>query len=410
MLRLAAALKRRFWHDAGGLGEGWRWLEASLALAADAPPALRVKAQQRAAWIVWEMGDVTRSEELFGASLAAADDDDHLSRLEALIGLSHRALGTGGPELDAAAERMAEAIEHARHDGAPGALVEPLIVAGQLAQARRDLGQARAHFEEALDMARAAGDVWGAANALLQCGALALVAGKHSHAEALLAESVRLSVESGDRGVVFAHATAALAQALTAQGKLEAARSRLREGGDAVGGMKNPPGASFLLEAAAAWLAAAGMLPAAVEAWAAAEAYRTDHRWPVIPQEQQSRRRSWAATREALGTVRFETRWATGGSRDVQEALDIAMVAVEAADLQDLPAAPTPAQRGRFNLTPREQEVLALVASGMSDGEIASSLVISKKTASVHVANIKAKLGASSRVEVATIALREGFT
>src|SRR5215218_167252 len=229
MLRLAAALRRRFWHDAGGLGEGLRWLEASLAVAADAPAALRVKAQQRAASIVWEMGDVNRSEELFEASLAAADDDDHPSRFEALIGLSHRALGTGGPELDAAAERMAEAIEHARHDGTPGALVEPLIVAGQLAQARRDLAQARAHFEEALDMAHAAGDVWGAANALLQCGALALAAGEHSHAEALLAESVRLLVESGDRGVVFAHATAALAQALTAQGKLEAARSRLRE-------------------------------------------------------------------------------------------------------------------------------------------------------------------------------------
>jgi predicted ATPase/DNA-binding CsgD family transcriptional regulator len=411
MLRLAAALKRRFWHDAGGLGEGLRWLEASLAVAADAPAALRVKAQQRAAWIVWEMGDVDRSEELFEASLAAADDDDHPSRFEALIGLSHRALRTGGPELDAAAERMAEAIEHARHDGTPGALVEPLIVAGQLAQARRDLAQARAHFEEALDVARAAGDVWGAASALTQCGALALAAGEHSHAEALLAESVRLLIESGDRGVVFAHATGALAQALTAQGKLEAARSRLREGGGAVGGMENPPGDSFLLEGAGAWLAAAaGMLPAAVEAWAAAEAYRTDHRWPVLPEEEKLRRRSWTATREALGTVRFEMLWARGRSRDVQEALAVAMVAVGAADLQDLPAAPTPARRGRFDLTPREQEVLALVASGMSDGEIARSLVISKKTVSVHVANIKAKLGASSRVEVATIALRESLT
>jgi DNA-binding CsgD family transcriptional regulator len=164
-----------------------------------------------------------------------------------------------------------------------------------------------------------------------------------------------------------------------------------------------------MLEAAAEWLASAGMLPAAVEAWGAADAYRTDHRWPVIPEEQRTRRRSWAATREALGTVRFETRWAIGRSRDVREALELAMVAVEAADLQDLPA-PTPARRGRFNLTPREQEVLALVASGMSDGEIATSLVISKKTASVHVANIKAKLGASSRVEVATIALRESPT
>jgi predicted ATPase/DNA-binding CsgD family transcriptional regulator len=409
MLRLAAALKRRFWYDAGGLGEGLRWLEASLAVASDAPAALRVKAQLRAAWIVWEMGDGDRSQELFEASLAAADDDDHLSRLEALIGLGYRALGTGGPELDAAAERIAEAIEHARHGGAPGALVEPLTAQGHLAVARGDPAQARTRFEEALEMARAAGDVWGAASALLQCGALALAAGEHSHAEALLAESVRLSIESGDRDV-FAHATAALAQALTAQGELEAARSRLREGGSAVRGMENPLGAAFMLEAAAAWLASAGMLPAAVEAWAAADAYRTDHPWPVVPEEEKTRRQSWAATRQALGTVKFEMLWAKGRSRDVQEVLDIAMVAVAEADLQDLPAAPTPVRRGRFDLTPREQEVLALVASGMSDGEIATSLVISKKTVSVHVANIKAKLGASSRVEVATIALRESLT
>jgi DNA-binding CsgD family transcriptional regulator len=224
-----------------------------------------------------------------------------------------------------------------------------------------------------------------------------------------LAESVRLSIQSGERGLVFAHATAALTQALTAQGKLEAARSRLSEGCDTVRGTENPPGDTFMLEAAAAWLASAGMLPAAVEAWAAADAYRTNHRWPVVPEEQKTRRRSWAAAREALGTVRFELLWAKGRSRDVQEALDLAMAAVEAADLQHLPDT-TPARRGRFNLTPREQEVLALVASGMSDGEIATSLVISKKTASVHVANIKAKLGASSRVEVATIALRDSRT
>ena len=409
MLRLAVALRRRFWHDAGGLGEGLRWLEASLAAAADAPAALRVKAQQRAAWILWEMGDSERSQELFEASLGAADDDDHRSRIEALIGLSHRALGTGGPELDAAAERMAAAIEHARHDGTSGVLVEPLLVAGQLAQARGDPARARAHFEEALDKARAAGDVWGAASALTQGGALALAEGEHAQAETMLAESVRLSIESGERALVFAHATAALTQALTAQGKLEAARSRLREGSGAVRGAENPPGDSFMVEAAGGWLASAGMLPAAVEAWGAADTYRTDHRWPAIPEEQRTRRRLWAATREALGTVRFETRWAIGRSRDVREALELAMVAVEAADLQDLPA-PTPSRRGRFNLTPREQEVLALVASGMSDGEIASSLVISKKTASVHVANIKAKLGASSRVEVATIALRESPT
>jgi len=57
-------------------------------------------------------------------------------------------------------------------------------------------------------------------------------------------------------------------------------------------------------------------------------------------------------------------------------------------------------------LSPREREVLALLAASRSDGEIADELFISKKTASVHVANIKGKLGASSRVEIALLAAR----
>jgi DNA-binding CsgD family transcriptional regulator len=288
--------------------------------------------------------------------------------------------------------------------------VEPLLLAGQLASARGDRQQARARFDEALETARAAGDMWGAASALIQCGAHALADGAHARAEALLGESVRLSMESGDRGVVLAHAIAGLAEALTAQGRLDGARARLREGAEAIRVAENPNGAAFLLAAAATWLASAGVLPAAVQAWAAAEAYRTVHRWPAMPEEEAARRRAWTATREALGTVRFELLWAGGRSRDEEEALDLAVAAVEAADLEHLPAAPAPAGRTGSDLTPRELEVLALVASGRSDGEIAASLVISKKTVSVHVSSIKAKLGASSRVEVATIALRERLT
>jgi DNA-binding CsgD family transcriptional regulator/tetratricopeptide (TPR) repeat protein len=60
-------------------------------------------------------------------------------------------------------------------------------------------------------------------------------------------------------------------------------------------------------------------------------------------------------------------------------------------------------------LTPREHEVLALVALGRSNGEIAAQLFISAKTASVHVSNILAKLGASTRTEAAAIARRDGL-
>jgi DNA-binding NarL/FixJ family response regulator/tetratricopeptide (TPR) repeat protein len=58
-------------------------------------------------------------------------------------------------------------------------------------------------------------------------------------------------------------------------------------------------------------------------------------------------------------------------------------------------------------LTDREQEVLRLLARGLSNREIGTELFITPKTASVHVSNILAKLGAASRTEAAAIAHRE---
>ncbi|SDU88107.1 regulatory protein, luxR family [Microlunatus sagamiharensis] len=60
-------------------------------------------------------------------------------------------------------------------------------------------------------------------------------------------------------------------------------------------------------------------------------------------------------------------------------------------------------------LTPREAEVLALVADGASNGDIGLRLFISTKTASVHVSNILAKLGARSRTEAVAVARRRGL-
>jgi DNA-binding CsgD family transcriptional regulator len=59
-------------------------------------------------------------------------------------------------------------------------------------------------------------------------------------------------------------------------------------------------------------------------------------------------------------------------------------------------------------LTAREREVLRLLASGSSNREIGAELFIAPKTASVHVSNILAKLGAASRTEAAAIAHRNG--
>jgi DNA-binding NarL/FixJ family response regulator len=60
----------------------------------------------------------------------------------------------------------------------------------------------------------------------------------------------------------------------------------------------------------------------------------------------------------------------------------------------------------RLGLTPREQEVLQHLVEGRTNRQIARTLFISEKTASVHVSNIMSKLAAANRSEAAAIAHR----
>ncbi|WP_188037806.1 response regulator transcription factor, partial [Actinotalea sp. JY-7885] len=71
----------------------------------------------------------------------------------------------------------------------------------------------------------------------------------------------------------------------------------------------------------------------------------------------------------------------------------------------DLPGHRTPTDL----LTAREAEVLGLVAEGLSNRQIGERLFISGKTVSVHVSNVLAKLGVTSRTEAVTVAHRRGL-
>jgi DNA-binding NarL/FixJ family response regulator len=61
------------------------------------------------------------------------------------------------------------------------------------------------------------------------------------------------------------------------------------------------------------------------------------------------------------------------------------------------------------DLTPREREVLGLVAQGASNRQIAETLVVSERTARTHVSAILGKLGLASRTQAALWAVREGL-
>ncbi|AQA11128.1 response regulator [Streptomyces malaysiensis] len=65
--------------------------------------------------------------------------------------------------------------------------------------------------------------------------------------------------------------------------------------------------------------------------------------------------------------------------------------------------------QGRGSLTEREREVLALIADGRSNREIARALVLSEKTVKTHVSNILMKLDLSDRTQAALWAVRHGI-
>jgi|SRR5215472_14124849 DNA-binding CsgD family transcriptional regulator len=71
-----------------------------------------------------------------------------------------------------------------------------------------------------------------------------------------------------------------------------------------------------------------------------------------------------------------------------------------------------PGERGDelpFVLTPRERQVLALLAEGASNKAIARALAVSVHTAKFHVASLTEKLGANGRLEAVAIAIRAGL-
>jgi DNA-binding NarL/FixJ family response regulator len=68
-----------------------------------------------------------------------------------------------------------------------------------------------------------------------------------------------------------------------------------------------------------------------------------------------------------------------------------------------------PGASDRLGLTPREAEVLGLLAAGRTNRQIGEELFVSEKTASVHVSNILRKLGVTTRIDAAAVAQRLGL-
>jgi DNA-binding NarL/FixJ family response regulator len=113
-------------------------------------------------------------------------------------------------------------------------------------------------------------------------------------------------------------------------------------------------------------------------------------------------------TRSALPETESRERFSYGETIGLSDALDLAERALLA---ESAPPAKPPAKpaSARGFLSPREQEVLQLVSLGRSNREIARNIYVSESTVKFHVTSILNKLGANTRTEAVSSAMRRGI-
>jgi predicted ATPase/DNA-binding CsgD family transcriptional regulator len=321
--------------------------------------------------------------------------------------------------------------------------VAALVSAACLAEAREDTVEARALVDEAIGLARDHGDGLGLATA-------SFVRGRAAYREGDLATSRRF-MSDALTGFRAQHAQGREAWALCFLASLDS-RDAIDEGGD----RRTLASATLRCEDALKTFEAAGYYPGIVRArhglayiayklrdlpralaltqellaqewqrqrlvnnylndiaeiagragqfelagrlYGAADKQRARHGEPLPPVYRSEFDRDRELVREELGSAAFTVAWEAGHhmpvDRAVEEALGFA-----------LPASDTAGVR----LTPREREILPLLAAGRTDREIGAILFLSHRTVENHVARLRAKLGVRTRAEAIRTARLSGL-
>jgi non-specific serine/threonine protein kinase len=114
-------------------------------------------------------------------------------------------------------------------------------------------------------------------------------------------------------------------------------------------------------------------------------------------------------SRAALSDAAVAAAWHTGHEMPLKQAIAHARAPYAPPVSSDRVAAGAVPAHVRALLTPREREVKALIAQGLTNRQIASRLVITDRTVAAHVEHILNKLGFSSRTQVGVWAAEHGL-
>ena len=352
ILRLAGALWRFWWIH---LTEGVVWLERALvAGGSHAPAPLRVKALGSASIVASMQGDAGRGLALGREAVVLAEHSGDLAgRVWGLLMLSFADRCRGDHEESASHAEAAAAQARVLEDDLPPFL--EAFVFNRLGHEAYELGdysRAEAVLEEALERWRRLGNPWGIGVVLGKLADVAQARGDDARAAALYGESLDFWSQGNELGTV---------EILTGLARL----------------------------------AAKGRTESAVRLFAAAEAVQTRISLTPAPALRAKNERALVAAREALGEEAFADAWAAGGDLTLDQAVSEARSVADGAGRA--PHADPDPSSAASGLSPRELEVLGLVAQGLTSAQVAERLFLSPRTVNAHLGSIYHKLGVRSR-------------
>jgi predicted ATPase/DNA-binding NarL/FixJ family response regulator len=343
-----------YWAGCGMLGEGRHWLDRALETAAPGP--LRAKALWVNGYVATLQGDLTAStrmlKECYEYAVETGDEP-------ALAYSTHRLACTHlvGDDLDLADEGFAEAMSLYRGQGTVNS--HTMLAGIELAISatfQHDFAAAERLCVEAKAIGEEHGELWAQAYAIYVLALCAWVSGDFARADRLGRECLRIKRSFHDLlGIVLA--IEVLAWIAASQGN--AAR-------------------------------AAMLLGATNEIWQSVGYPMFGSRHFGAPHGECE-----SAALSALGEQEFRAMFRKGMDLELEEAISLAIG-------EELLPEPRPTIEAPTPLTRREQQVADLIAGGMSNKEIAATLVIARRTAEGHVERILQKLGFTSRAQIAT--------
>ena len=371
-------------------------LDFSLAEPDEALAALEIGARM---WNFWFAGFLREGHRYLLRALALADEPTP-TRAHALWAASYLAMLAG--EAEQTRRMLAEATELAEtfEDDLLRARIKECLGHATLYQG--DLPGAVTLLEAGLAGFRAVGDKLGEFDTLVLLAAATFFL-DDPRVEGFSRQALALADGQGARSSK-AYALWSVGIVRWRAGRTAAATRSLREAVRLWQPLNDRTGIGFSVQALS-WCAAsdspdeqaARLLGASRAVWRSSGA-RVDETTPYSQFDE----RAEEAVRRTLGDARFEQAFHEGASYSFDQAVSAALGENRHRGAGRAAGVVGDAQGGREPLTRREHEIAVLLGSGLSNKEIASRLVISKRTAETHVANILDKLGLTSRAQVAS--------